>query len=102
MSESVEERSKEEEETGTLQWASYLMTKSLVLTGYLWPVNSHEPVCTPTVGNVGKRMDVRAGCTTRALVQQKLTQNKQVYSVRKMYHFKKIRVVKDFLVALAF
>jgi hypothetical protein len=40
--------------------------------------NSHKY----KVGNVGKRMDVRTGCTTRAQVQQKLTQNKQVYSVR--------------------
>jgi hypothetical protein len=33
-------------------------------------------------------MDVRSGCTTQARVQQKLTQNKQVYSVRAVARLK--------------
>jgi hypothetical protein len=35
-------------------------------------------------------MDVRTGCTTRARVQQKLTQNKQVYSVKVGILYRKI------------
>jgi hypothetical protein len=70
---------------------SILIYITLRRIAYLFMHVGHgsEPTTCHKVGNVGKQMDVRTGCTTRARVQQKLTQNKQVYSVTLLFFSEK-------------